>query len=775
MAGAPVVITAGGDDKTSRGNLFDGLSFFLVQRVPLRSTYVEKIKNNGGSVAKFEKQADYLIADHVRKEAPAGSISYKFIDESIRNGALGDPSQHLAGPPLGTVRNVGSAIPSSSRRNPFTSEDDRILWEWVEECKGKGALVKGNTIYQQLEARNPRHTYQSWRDRYLKRLVNRPPESVNLESRTFTDDDFKLLLENAADIEDVPDENSLEAWGAWAQASPSHTANEWANFYKTKVRPVYLEQRSEISQEDAGYGKRKRKAQATPTPERQGGIKKGKIDTTSMPSSSNARRRVSWDSSPTGSVGTRALTKDKVGGESVEHMGTTRTPPEINQAADQQLQREEMESAKKRKHQIHGTSSFNSWTSRFGSGVDGQIWPGSAPSGNASINENEGNEDAEDVTSNLLGEKSTDGDDNTNWNFFSQPKTTLTEANLANQQAQHQAQLLRGVDLPEDDPKQDQSDYASYLQTITNISVKGDIHKLGSVKSVTNAKDTEFVTKSIHFQSEPISKVDDVDRPIDDQQLPSQQEVEVEVEDSELDDASGEIDLALPEPDGGFELSPSSNRSPNKPPRRTPNLRRGGTTNTEKGNQLPRRPRTANGESPTGPQLELREQGPPSESTRRVQRSRALETQDIFHAETQAPDLNIPLPPESDDDMENPDAQPPNPSHQATSRRSRQKPEKLGVTDLEEWTATMQFRGFSRGAMIRALKCTSMRPDLAELVLLEEKSGRGFPSDVPGIWSEVEDQQLEGGNGKLLEDLTAKHGDDEYYARLKFLSDWRDL
>lgn len=58
---------------------------------------------------------------------------------------------------------------------PYTLSDDQILWDWLRpyELKG-GDQVKGNLIYQQLERQHPRHTFQSWRDRYLKQLRGKP-------------------------------------------------------------------------------------------------------------------------------------------------------------------------------------------------------------------------------------------------------------------------------------------------------------------------------------------------------------------------------------------------------------------------------------------------------------------------------------------------------------------------------------------------------------------------------------------------------------------------
>jgi hypothetical protein len=94
-----------------------------------------------------------LIADHARKDAPPGSISWTYIDKSVKNGRLEDPEDHPAGPPTSSFRPVSSARPIKGTRKPFTVEDDRQLAAWVTRAERKGLYTSGNEIYQQLEAK----------------------------------------------------------------------------------------------------------------------------------------------------------------------------------------------------------------------------------------------------------------------------------------------------------------------------------------------------------------------------------------------------------------------------------------------------------------------------------------------------------------------------------------------------------------------------------------------------------------------------------------------
>lgn len=296
MAAARTVISGSNGDGPIIGNVFEGLKFFLVQRLPSRLRFVGDIEANGGRVVKLENQADFVIADHARKDAPGGSYSYTLIEAAIRDGEMPNPGDHAAGRPAGEVRSAGSGVPGKKTRNPFTAEQDRILWQWVQPFESKGGSVAGNEIYKKLEAAYPQHTYQAWRDRYLKKLRGRPPppgaevtvpanpppsppednaeqapaakpgkRKVSFkpepepEARpqhgplgVFSEEDFDSLYENAKDIENIDPEVTEGAWDAWAQSHPPQSATEWRRFYWAKVRPVFLAQEQENGDDDSG-------------------------------------------------------------------------------------------------------------------------------------------------------------------------------------------------------------------------------------------------------------------------------------------------------------------------------------------------------------------------------------------------------------------------------------------------------------------------------------------------------------------------------------------
>lgn len=114
---------------------------------------------NGGREVKLEKLADVIIADHARKDAPANSVSWKYIVESVKNGQLADITAYRIGGPAGPARStVGTSAPVKQTRTRFTDEEDRLLVEWVREQP----YSRGNVCYQEFakRVRSTRHVPQ---------------------------------------------------------------------------------------------------------------------------------------------------------------------------------------------------------------------------------------------------------------------------------------------------------------------------------------------------------------------------------------------------------------------------------------------------------------------------------------------------------------------------------------------------------------------------------------------------------------------------------------
>ncbi|KAL3437314.1 Rap1 Myb domain-containing protein [Aspergillus tetrazonus] len=131
-------------------------------------------EQHGGIVKLLEKDADVQIVDHRRKNLPANVYSYQFIEKSIQKGRLEDLEAYKAGP--STTRPVGATnIPTKGQRAAFTIEEDQLIYDYMQHYERDPlSSVMGNKIYQLFAANHPGHTWQSWRDRYLKRLRGRP-------------------------------------------------------------------------------------------------------------------------------------------------------------------------------------------------------------------------------------------------------------------------------------------------------------------------------------------------------------------------------------------------------------------------------------------------------------------------------------------------------------------------------------------------------------------------------------------------------------------------
>ncbi|KAL8645121.1 MAG: hypothetical protein Q9226_007445 [Calogaya cf. arnoldii] len=275
---AEIVYTAVTDATGINGSLFQGAKFWLSQKVPQRTRFIEEVKANGGEVTPLEKEADVKIVDHARKQQLPGTYSYQYIEDSVRNGALEDLEKHAVGPPVGTIRAVGSVIqPAKSTRTKFTAQDDQQLVSWVRTFEQRGGATSGNEIYKQLEAK-------AWRDRWVKTLKYLPPSafvshdapptppadqrvedskpSIDVEERIvarkpFTKEDGQSLLSVGHDIEKIDPDNKQQAWLEWAENQDhpeDHSAEDWEDLWERTIRPLFRKQRQRIEEKPIPQG-----------------------------------------------------------------------------------------------------------------------------------------------------------------------------------------------------------------------------------------------------------------------------------------------------------------------------------------------------------------------------------------------------------------------------------------------------------------------------------------------------------------------------------------
>jgi hypothetical protein len=207
------------------------------------------------------------------KSAPDGSVSYKFIEQSVKNGALEDVNSHRI---TGAVRNPAAASRTSKgKRVPFTAADDQILSNWLARAEREGKALGGNKIFDELEAICPHHTSQSWKARYknYKNLLPKPkitapdpgdrgaaraepvpapqtrqhppPATASSRSKTpavagtgkvkFTDEDDQLLLEYVEEA--GKGKNGNKIYQALAEEHPHHSWHSWRDRYVRHLEP----------------------------------------------------------------------------------------------------------------------------------------------------------------------------------------------------------------------------------------------------------------------------------------------------------------------------------------------------------------------------------------------------------------------------------------------------------------------------------------------------------------------------------------------------------
>lgn len=78
--------------------------------------------------------------------------SWKYIEDSIRNGQLQDLEEYKCGPAPGIVRSAGQTDRAGrSARTPFSKEDDCIIWDWAQPMLLQGGPDTGQILFKELE------------------------------------------------------------------------------------------------------------------------------------------------------------------------------------------------------------------------------------------------------------------------------------------------------------------------------------------------------------------------------------------------------------------------------------------------------------------------------------------------------------------------------------------------------------------------------------------------------------------------------------------------
>ncbi|KAF8246737.1 hypothetical protein K440DRAFT_661839 [Wilcoxina mikolae CBS 423.85] len=132
----------------------------------------------------------------------------------------------------------------------------------------------------------------------------------------------------------------------------------------------------------------------------------------------------------------------------------------------------------------------------------------------------------------------------------------------------------------------------------------------------------------------------------------------------------------------------------------------------------------------------------------------------MFHPSPSSP------PPEEDPDLMIPPLNTGLDPSTTSSRESTPDPD-----EVTNFLATLmkKYPGLTTEKVVWALHRAGADEELTEAVLVADLNGEGLP-DLPGVWSEEEDEILKGGNGRELEELVKRK--DDWEVRWTFLEEW---
>lgn len=103
--------------------------------------------------------------------------------------------------------------------------------------------------------------------------------------------------------------------------------------------------------------------------------------------------------------------------------------------------------------------------------------------------------------------------------------------------------------------------------------------------------------------------------------------------------------------------------------------------------------------------------------------------------------------------------------------------EKEEIQELDRWIESRleTGRATDEEQIIQALSCTSMNPFLADKVLNNLNRGEGIPTNIPGVWTEEDDELHGSANHSDIVKLQEKHGSDNFDIRGRYLETVRQL
>lgn len=148
------------------------------------------------------------------------------------------------------------------------------------------------------------------------------------------------------------------------------------------------------------------------------------------------------------------------------------------------------------------------------------------------------------------------------------------------------------------------------------------------------------------------------------------------------------------------------------------------------------------------------------------------DTQTLLESKTQVPTFSIPSPDIGWEESLFLPSSPP--AHDPSPHSASPAPAPAEITaHLDAWIDACIADGHAADNIQLALKCTCMDAHLAETVLESLQQGDGVPEGVRGVWTERDDEALEGTDARAVEAVGKKHGAEGVGLRWEFLRVWR--
>jgi len=555
----------------------------------------------------------------------------------------------------------------------------------------------------------------------------------------FTQAEFDSLLDAAESIEETPFKDWKKAWRKYStKYTPKHTAQEWEEFYLKHVQPEYHRLNPEVDSEGSEEGDSNEEDADTAAE---------KI----TPQVKDTKATIAEDTKTAAGKGKQRADTDKV--KDVEVTPVSKTPPMVDnpiQRTEPAKRARESSEAERPKFKRLRIASDDAPTKKV------------VPFSRTDTSE----------ADNLARMQLLDED--------RRQRVALTRENLAQMTATTKTKSKRAADLPVDDEADDQEDFVAYLggvlgsaaeKVINDVDMAENDDQDMSDEGLQSVQDDLLNQGRTQHKQDGLPDDSSQEDPGDVTIRPEYAEDEARQDEPESQSVSGSL-TSLPvsrsrrsqeQDESLFVGRPESSSVSNFP---------GEQSDEDEG---PRRVDLSGFEvaEPEGgwdnifsSQQSTAKALPTVEDvlSRKAYKNKAhaFETQDVYNAETQQIDFDMPEPEADLDDLDSDEQEP----FEGEAQEDGE--------DLEKWMQAQVMQGYDKEDISKSLYCSCNRTELAEDALEYFGDNAHFPTVWSGFWSEQDDRVIEGTDANEIKRAEKLHGTKGTEQRRRFLAMMRD-